>query len=67
MSFLGYASHELRTPIAVTRNNSELLCKMISKGIPSEKQLVVLDRIERAGFTMTDLTETLLWLNQPRR
>ncbi|MGR5413099.1 sensor histidine kinase [Vibrio astriarenae] len=62
--FLGYASHELRTPIAVTRTNSELLRKMITKGIPSEKQLAVLDRIERAGFTMTDLTETLLWLNR---
>lgn len=62
--FLGYASHELRTPIAVTRTNSELLRKMISKGIPPEKQLAVLDRIERAGFTMTDLTETLLWLNR---
>ncbi|WP_117232545.1 sensor histidine kinase [Vibrio maerlii] len=62
--FLGYASHELRTPIAVTRTNSELLRKMIMKGISSEKQLAVLDRIERAGFTMTDLTETLLWLNR---
>ncbi|MGL6261529.1 sensor histidine kinase [Vibrio sp. WXL210] len=62
--FLGYASHELRTPIAVTRTNSELLRKMISKQIATEKQLAVLDRIERAGFTMTDLTETLLWLNR---
>ncbi|MCG9630308.1 HAMP domain-containing sensor histidine kinase [Vibrio sp. Isolate30] len=62
--FLGYASHELRTPIAVTRTNSELLRKMITKQIPEEKQLEVLDRIERAGFTMTDLTETLLWLNR---
>ncbi len=62
--FLGYASHELRTPIAVTRTNAELLRKMISKGISSEKQLVVLDRIERASITMTDLTETLLWLNR---
>jgi len=62
--FLGYASHELRTPIAVVRTNSELLRKMISKGITPEKQIAVLDRIERAGFTMTDLTETLLWLNR---
>lgn len=62
--FLGYASHELRTPIAVTRTNSELLRKMITKQLPAEKQLEVLDRIERAGFTMTDLTETLLWLNR---
>tara|TARA_R110001592_G_scaffold359995_1_gene667670 strand:+ start:2223 stop:3476 length:1254 start_codon:yes stop_codon:yes gene_type:complete len=62
--FLGYASHELRTPIAVTRTNAELLRKMIEKGVSSEKQLAVLDRIERASLTMTDLTETLLWLNR---
>ncbi|MCC4832474.1 HAMP domain-containing histidine kinase [Shewanella sp. 10N.7] len=62
--FLGYASHELRTPIAVTRTNAELLRKMILKQLPAEKQLAVLDRIERAGLTMTDLTETLLWLNR---
>ncbi len=62
--FLGYASHELRTPIAVTRTNTELLRKMMLKNISQEKQLQVLDRIERASFTMTDLTETLLWLNR---
>ncbi|MGR5063878.1 sensor histidine kinase [Photobacterium sp. DNB22_13_2] len=62
--FLGYASHELRTPIAVTRTNAELLRKMIIKGVDNKKQIDVLDRIERAGFTMTNLTETLLWLNR---
>jgi len=62
--FLGYASHELRTPIAVTRTNSELLEKLIQKGKSPEKQLEVVDRIKRAGFTMTDLTETLLWLTR---
>lgn len=62
--FLGYASHELRTPIAVTRTNAELLRKMIDKNINQEKQLEVLNRIERAGLNMTDLTETLLWLNR---
>ncbi|GAD78820.1 sensor histidine kinase [Vibrio ezurae] len=62
--FLGYASHELRTPIAVTRSNAELLQKMIERGVNSEKQLQVVDRIRRASFTMTDLTETLLWLNR---
>jgi len=62
--FLGYASHELRTPIAVTRTNAELLRKMIQKDVSTEKQLQVLDRIERAHFNMTDLTETLLWLNR---
>ncbi|KJY93624.1 histidine kinase [Vibrio neptunius] len=62
--FLGYASHELRTPIAVTRTNTELLKKMILKKLGEDKQLEVLERIERAGYTMTDLTETLLWLNR---
>ncbi|GEA49876.1 hypothetical protein VIN01S_06800 [Vibrio inusitatus NBRC 102082] len=62
--FLGYASHELRTPIAVTRTNTELLRKMISKEVDKAKQEEVLERIERAVFTMTDLTETLLWLNR---
>ncbi|WED23759.1 HAMP domain-containing histidine kinase [Vibrio sp. JC009] len=62
--FLGFASHELRTPIAVTRTNSELLRKLIEKEKSKEKQLEVLERIERAGLTMTDLTETLLWLNR---
>ncbi|GGI85620.1 sensor histidine kinase [Shewanella gelidii] len=62
--FLGYASHELRTPIAVARTNAELLRKMITKQMVQEKQLAALDRIERAGLTMTDLTETLLWLNR---
>ena len=62
--FLGYASHELRTPIAVSRTNAELLRKMVEKGISVEKQLQVIDRIERAAFNMTDLTETLLWLNR---
>ncbi|MEZ8184882.1 histidine kinase dimerization/phospho-acceptor domain-containing protein [Shewanella sp. 5S214] len=62
--FLGYASHELRTPIAVIRTNTELLQKLISKGVSAEKQAQVLNRIERAGLTMTDLTETLLWLTR---
>ncbi|MGI2170346.1 sensor histidine kinase [Shewanella sp. MF05960] len=62
--FLSYASHELRTPIAVIRTNTELLQKLISKGASAEKQALVVERIERAGITMTDLTETLLWLNR---
>lgn len=62
--FLAYASHELRTPIAVARTNSELLRKMMIKEISIEKQQQVVDRIERACLTMADLTETLLWLNR---
>ncbi|NVD09030.1 HAMP domain-containing histidine kinase [Vibrio sp. JPW-9-11-11] len=62
--FLAYASHELRTPISVVRINSELLRKMVDKGVDVEKQLDVLSRLERASCAMTDLTETLLWLNR---
>jgi signal transduction histidine kinase len=62
--FLGYASHELRTPIATSRSNAELLHKLIENKAPIEKQLNVLDRVLRANLTMTDLTETLLWLNR---
>jgi len=62
--FLGYASHELRTPIATSRSNAELLKKLIESDAPSEKQLLVLARILRAALNMTDLTETLLWLNR---
>ncbi|SJL83342.1 sensor histidine kinase [Vibrio palustris] len=65
--FLASASHELRTPIAVVRSNAELMDKLISKtDNPAlyEKQAQVMRRILRAGVTMTDLCETLLWLNR---
>lgn len=62
--FLSYASHELRTPIAVTRTNSELLSKMMTVNNNPKKQIEVVERIKRASITMTDLTETLLWLNR---
>ncbi|WP_261817555.1 sensor histidine kinase [Vibrio gallicus] len=65
--FLGYASHELRTPIAVIRSNTELLRKMQQKGVSVAKQQQVLQRVERATYTMGDLTETLLWLNRPQQ
>lgn len=62
--FLSYASHELRTPIAVVRSNSELMKKMIALPNTQDKQESALNRIQRAGLTMTDLCETLLWLNR---
>ena len=57
-AFLRYASHELRTPIAVVCSNIELLKKQLHNDTPA-----ALQRIERAGTNMKHLTETLLWLN----
>jgi len=60
--FLGYASHELRTPIAVIRSNAALLEKI--NPTPSEKERAVRDRMSRASLTMKSMTETLLWLSR---
>jgi hypothetical protein len=64
LQFLSHASHELRTPIAVIRANTELLIKLQEKEQGTKKQQAVLERIDRAGKTMTNLTETLLWLSR---
>lgn len=60
--FLQYASHELRTPIAVLRTNSALLDK--ANPNPDERERDIRDRINRASLTMKDMTETLLWLSR---
>ncbi|WP_353369398.1 HAMP domain-containing sensor histidine kinase [Aliiglaciecola sp. NS0011-25] len=62
--FLSYASHELRTPIAVIRSNVDLLQRINEKVPTSEKQKLTLERIQRAGLTMTNLTDTFLWLSR---
>ena len=61
-NFLRHASHELRTPIAVVCSSVELL-KKINK-CSDKKQNSVIHRIENAGNTMSNLTDTLLWLSQ---
>lgn len=62
--FLSYASHELRTPIAVIRSNVDLLQRLNEKNPLSDKQQLTLQRIQRAGLTMSNLTDTLLWLSR---
>ncbi len=65
-SFLRHASHELRTPITVMRNNIELLHKIKEttgpEGIVLQEKAI--DRIDRASLNMQYLTETLLWLSR---
>ncbi len=61
-TFLRHASHELRTPIATVSNSVELLKRLYD--VENEKVVNVVARIERAGKTMKNLTEILLWLSR---
>lgn len=58
--FLRNASHELRTPIAVVKSNSELLSRVLH----NEKAQASVERITRAALNMQQMTETLLWLGR---
>ncbi len=58
--FLRHASHELRTPIAVVKSNSELLERVLS----DDKAANSVARIKRAALNMQHMTETLLWLSR---
>ncbi len=60
--FLGYASHELRTPITTLRSNATLLDRISPN--PARKEREIRDRILRSSLTMKGITETLLWLNR---
>ncbi|MGF1875638.1 HAMP domain-containing histidine kinase [Photobacterium frigidiphilum] len=60
--FLQHASHELRTPIAVILSNASLMEHLWHDAPPACQK--PLDRITRAGLTMSHLTETLLWLTR---
>ena len=65
-SFLRHASHELRTPITVMRNNIELLHKIKETTAPGRivLQEKAINRMDRASLNMQYLTETLLWLSR---
>lgn len=62
--FLRHASHELRTPIAVVKSNSELLTRILAIEKSDHKGEQSLARISRAALNMQHTTETLLWLSQ---
>ena len=60
--FLKFASHELRTPIAVISSNLDLIERLDrnNQGLELEARR----RIKRSVTSMLQLTETLLWLSR---
>ena len=60
--FLSYASHELRSPLTAMRSNVSLLKKKQSH--MQSDQYPIIERIDRATLTMSQLVQTLLWLSR---
>lgn len=60
--FLQYSSHELRSPLAVMKTNTELM-QRLSRNHP-EKERRVISRIAGATTTMTGIVNTFLWLSR---
>lgn len=64
--FVHYASHELRTPITVISQNTEVLKKL--QRFEPEKRLKLQERsvrrLDRASENMKMLVETLLWVGR---
>ena len=60
--FLQYSSHELRSPLAVMKANTELL-QRLSRDHPENERRVI-NRIAGATTTMTGIVNTFLWLSR---
>lgn len=62
--FLQQASHELRTPLAIALGNVDILNLIGEQKPQTEQEQVALGRLTYAINDMTQLTETILWLNR---
>lgn len=62
--FLQQASHELRTPLAIASGNIDILNLIGQHKAQSEQEHNALGRLSNAINDMTQLTETILWLNR---
>jgi signal transduction histidine kinase len=62
--FLQQASHELRTPLATASGNMDILNLISQKVQRSEVEQEALSRLSHAINDMTQLTDTILWLNR---
>ena len=62
--FLQQASHELRTPLAIASGNIDILNLIGQHNPRTEQERDALGRLSNAINDMTQLTETILWLNR---